>query len=87
MNIARHSESPNVRVHLAGTARGVRLSLRDYGLGFDVQAVRNHQRSLGIVSMEERVRLAGGELTIWSAPGKGARIVVTIPLPGREISP
>lgn len=79
-NIAKHSESPRVEIRLLGTVRGLRLSIRDFGVGFDVQSARNHRRSLGILSMEERVRLVGGKLTIWSFPRKGTWIRATVPL-------
>jgi signal transduction histidine kinase len=79
-NISKHSQSPKVAIRLAGTGRGLRLSIRDYGVGFDVHAARNHRTSLGIVSMEERVRMVEGTLSIWSFPRRGTRIRVTIPV-------
>jgi signal transduction histidine kinase len=58
----------------------VLLSISDTGVGFDREAIRG-KRGLGIISMEERVRLVVGELIIRSKPGDGVRVVVEVPLP------
>jgi PAS domain S-box-containing protein len=79
-NVARHSRSARVAIRLVGSLRALRLSIRDYGVGFDVQEARNHRRTLGIVSMEERVRMSGGHFSIWSSSERGTRIRVTVPL-------
>jgi signal transduction histidine kinase len=55
------------------------LAVEDDGLGFDPAALKG-RRSLGHASMRERVRLAGGELDIESAPGHGTTVVAWIPL-------
>ncbi|HXV62021.1 MAG TPA: PAS domain S-box protein [Vicinamibacteria bacterium] len=78
-NIAKHSQSTKVEIRLVGSKRQTRLSIRDHGVGFDVEEVRNHRRTLGIVSMEERVRMVGGQLSVRSSPRKGTRISVTVP--------
>jgi len=56
----------------------VRLGIRDNGVGFDPQ-VKKHA-SYGMTSMEERVNELGGALNIASAPGKGTRIEIRVPL-------
>jgi signal transduction histidine kinase len=45
----------------------------DNGKGFDAEEVRSNP-GLGIVSMEERTKQAGGKLTIDSVPGVGTRL-------------
>lgn len=59
-------------------AAGVQLRVTDDGCGFDVEGGSNG--GLGLMSMEERVRLMGGDLTIDSDPGGGTRVSVHIPL-------
>jgi PAS domain S-box-containing protein len=81
-NIAKHSRAPSATVTLAGTADAIQLSVTDSGIGFDPGEVKGKGR-LGIVSMEERVRLVGGSIMIESAPEKGTRIKVDVPLPRR----
>lgn len=76
-NVVKHSGAPDARVELLGSEGGVRLRITDSGIGFDPKARRN---GLGLVSMEERLRLVGGEMTIDSRPQAGTRIDVEVPL-------
>jgi len=85
-NVARHSSSPSVTVSLAGSRNRIRLSITDLGVGFDRLSVRG-RRGLGLISMEERVRLVQGRFAVHSQPGQGARIDVRIPLPGKAATP
>jgi len=79
-NVVKHSGAADARVELIGEGDGggVRLRISDSGVGFDPEVCRN---GLGLVSMEERLRLVGGEITIDSRPNEGARIDVRVPLP------
>ena len=57
------------------------LNMRDDGKGFDAEAARRAALSgkiLGLLGMQERVRLAGGEIVMDSAPGKGTEVRVTL---------
>ncbi len=76
-NVARHSRSPRATLRLIWGARAVRLSVLDYGEGFDVKKKTGRVDTLGLISMEERAHLIGGTLTIQSAPGKGTVIRAT----------
>jgi signal transduction histidine kinase len=78
-NVARHARAETVRVDLAGANGGLELRISDNGGGFDRRAVRG-KGGLGLVSMEERARLAGGTLKIDSAVGRGTTLTVKVPL-------
>jgi len=80
-NARKYSGSSNVEVGVRRTADTVELHVADHGCGFDPQAAG--RQGFGLVGMNERVRLAGGECRIESAPGTGARIDVRLPLAGR----
>jgi PAS domain S-box-containing protein len=80
-NVARHSGHTRASVTLIGRQDSLVLSISDRGVGFDPSLVKG-KKGLGIVSMEERVRLAGGTISIKSRPGDGARVDVQIPLIG-----
>jgi signal transduction histidine kinase len=82
-NVAKHSGSSRVTVSLAGVQHGVRLSITDFGAGFDPESVKS-TGGLGLISMQERVRMMQGSITVASRPGRGTRIEVRIPLPGGE---
>jgi len=78
-NAAKHSNAGKVRVILTRSARALRLVVTDDGVGFDRDdPVR--RGGLGLRSMEERVRLVGGELELISRRGSGTTLTVTVPL-------
>jgi signal transduction histidine kinase len=79
-NIAKHARATGVQVSLKRTGREIFLTVEDAGDGFDLDQARR-EGGLGLVSMEERIRLAGGKFTIHSQPGKGTRIEAQAPLP------
>ncbi len=57
----------------------VSLEIEDVGNGFNLEEVRG-KGGLGLVSMDERVRLVSGTFSIQSKPGEGTLVSVTIPL-------
>jgi len=79
-NVVKHSGARRARVSLVSATDRIVLSISDSGVGFDRESVRN-KKGLGIISMEERVRLVVGNLNIRSKPGDGTRVVVEVPLP------
>jgi signal transduction histidine kinase len=81
-NVARHSSSPSVTVSLTATRGSIRLSITDLGVGFDPLSVKS-RGGLGLISMEERVRLVRGHFAVHSQPGRGVRIEVRVPLPAK----
>jgi PAS domain S-box-containing protein len=78
-NVKKHSGSSRAEVRLEGTDDAIHLSLFDRGVGFDRRAPSTHV-GLGMRSMEERLRLLGGRFEVQSAPMKGTRIDVWVPL-------
>jgi two-component system, chemotaxis family, CheB/CheR fusion protein len=77
-NVAKHAGKTHVKVVLAGTERGLQLKVMDFGIGFDQEA-DVPALGLGMISMQERARLAGGKLQVQSALGKGTTVTVDIP--------
>jgi len=84
-NARRYSGTGELSVALAGKTNEIRLTVRDRGTGFDLEQVRR-TGGLGLVSMEERAHLVGGELSIHSRPGAGTTIQATVPLSAVEVS-
>ena len=79
-NIGKHAASSSmVRVLLSGRPQGVILRIEDNGEGFNVEDA-NKKGGLGLISIEERVRLVNGSLSIRSAPGSGSTLEVVVPL-------
>ena len=80
-NIRKHARAKRAEVKLVGTENEILLVVEDSGTGFDPKEVRRNG-GLGLVSMEERVRSVGGNLSISSKPDEGTRIEVRCPLEG-----
>ncbi len=77
-NAGKYSCAKVVKVELHWTPGHLSLCVADDGIGFDPAV--GVEAGLGLISMQERLRLVGGELTITSAPGKGTRIEAHAPL-------
>ena len=77
-NLKKHSGTKKAQLSLRHIGDKLFLSLCDEGMGFDTN--RMEKPGLGILSMQGRARLLGGEFEIHSKPGEGTRIEVWVPL-------
>jgi PAS domain S-box-containing protein len=77
-NVAKHADASQVWVGLRGRAEMVSLWVEDNGQGFDEEA--RLSAGLGLLGMQERIELLGGQLKIESQPGQGTRLTAHIPL-------
>ena len=78
-NAVRHSQVRRFDVHLRGTGDAVDLTVRDEGVGFDVDEA-NRGVGLGLTSMKERLKLVGGDLFIESRSTRGTSVRAHAPL-------
>jgi len=76
-NVAQHSGATEVRVRLAGDGGALRFELEDNGAGFSLDGEDRHE-GLGLISMQERIHLAGGNFFLESRPGEGTVLRVTV---------
>lgn len=85
-NAVRHSDATSIHVRLITKPGFVSLAIIDNGKGFDTGARPrgDARRGVGLLSVKERVELAGGTVNIESAVGRGTRLYVVIPLTGDE---
>jgi two-component system sensor histidine kinase UhpB len=82
-NIARHAQAKKIAVHLRVDDEHLKLTVQDDGCGFDQEDVRRrpaNRSSLGLLSMNERAALAGGQFEIETANGFGTRVTALFPL-------
>lgn len=77
-NALKYSGVGQFSVDISGTADEIQLVVRDAGVGFDVEEVRDN-RGLGLVSMQERVHLVHGKFSVESQPGRGTKVIVIVP--------
>jgi len=80
VNVAKHAGASRVDVRIERTDAGVILEVADDGAGFVLDAPRKTS-SLGLMGLRERARLLQGTVEIDTAPGRGTRIRVAIPVP------
>jgi len=64
---------------LWGTSDEIHLTVKDSGAGFDHEAAKE-SRGVGLITMEERVKLLKGTLSINSQPKRGTTIHAQVPL-------
>jgi PAS domain S-box-containing protein len=77
-NSAKHSGARRFEVQLSVTSDEIQLTVKDSGAGFDREAARQ-SRGLGLVSMEERLKLLKGTLSIESRPQRGTTVRARVP--------
>jgi signal transduction histidine kinase len=82
-NAVQHSGARNLWVRLKSSADRLTVSIRDDGVGFDVDNARAHAidaGGIGLSSMRERAVMSGGHFDIQSSIGQGTRIRASFPL-------
>jgi PAS domain S-box-containing protein len=77
-NVVKHSGVAEVEVELLGHDDRIDLCISDSGAGFNPESAQRTS-GLGLISMQERLRLVGGHLSVESEPSHGTRIRVRIP--------
>lgn len=83
-NARKHAGGANIFVQVQQQSSTLIATVRDEGPGFDVAQVNSNyaeRGSLGLLNMRERARLIEGTLQIESAPGRGTRVTLRVPLP------
>jgi signal transduction histidine kinase len=78
-NIARHSGADKVWIKLVIKEDQILMSIKDNGRGFDKQ-IADKKKTLGILGMEERALMMGGNCAIGSIPKTGTTVTVTVPI-------
>lgn len=82
-NSVAHSGVKHIEVQLWEHANEIHLVVKDSGRGFDIE-VAKQGKGLGLTSMQERVRLVNGTMTVQSKPMHGTTIRVSIPVAEEE---
>jgi signal transduction histidine kinase len=85
-NARKYAEAPRVEIRLQALREARRVSIRDWGKGFDAQEVLASSAAppaqslhMGLIGIRERARLWGGQCAIRSKRGRGTTIEVTLP--------
>lgn len=81
-NTLRHAKADKMEIRIFKRFDAVRVTLKDNGVGFELDEAK--QASYGLSNMQERIREIGGSIQFITAPGKGTRIEITVPLLATE---
>ncbi len=81
-NVARHAAATTAAVRLAAEGDALLVTVADNGCGFVADDL-DKVPGLGVAGMRERATLIGADLAVLSLPGKGTRVVLTVPLTDR----
>jgi signal transduction histidine kinase len=80
VNALRHSEATSIEAEVEYLHRRLRVVVRDNGCGIDPQAVRSGRKAhWGLLGMRERAEGVGAQLRIWSRPGAGTEVEISVP--------
>jgi len=78
-NVEKHSKARCIWVRMDFRPAMIVAIIEDDGIGFDAQAARSME-SFGLMGMRERVELLNGEVSVRSEKGKGAKVMVRVPV-------
>lgn len=78
-NIARHSNATHVVVSLEETKDSIVLSVTDNGRGFEPASRESEPTGMGLLGMQERLKLLGGWILINSKIDEGTRLIANVP--------
>ncbi|MBN1484007.1 MAG: ATP-binding protein [Chloroflexia bacterium] len=85
-NVSKHAHAPHARVALELEGHQIVAIVEDDGVGFNIEEMeqdrrQGQRRMMGIANMRQRVEtLLKGQLIIESTPGRGTRVIATIPM-------
>jgi signal transduction histidine kinase/ActR/RegA family two-component response regulator len=79
-NVARYAEVKEVDIAISVDGASLYVRVEDHGQGFDLDILKDSERSFGLVGIRERTYLLGGKFEILSKPGEGTRIVAIFPI-------
>jgi signal transduction histidine kinase len=79
-NALRHSKASSIEAEVEYSPRSLRVVVRDNGCGIDPQMLRAERNThWGLVGMRERAGSIGAQLRIWSRPGAGTEVEISVP--------
>jgi signal transduction histidine kinase len=78
-NVLKHAEAAQIIISLKLTDKTIGLSIEDNGKGFDLEKIK-FKKGVGLSNIESRAHLFNGKVTIITAPKKGCKLFIEIPI-------
>ncbi|MBN2462934.1 MAG: PAS domain S-box protein [Dehalococcoidia bacterium] len=82
-NVRKHAQASEVKITVKRDSHNINMTIKDNGKGFFTSRLTGdlaREGKLGVLGMEERARLIGGDLKIKSEPGKGTTVLASAPI-------
>ncbi|MFZ7944654.1 MULTISPECIES: sensor histidine kinase [Bacillaceae] len=79
-NIAKYADTSNVKMNFVWNIHDLKISIHDFGRGFQLLEQEDAYHSPGLAAMKERMLLTGGHCTISSKIGEGTSIELSLPI-------
>jgi signal transduction histidine kinase len=82
-NVRKHAQATKVVTTVEMSDSAIQMMIQDDGIGFMPPTLADHPATaskLGLIGMHERARLLSGNLRIDSAPGRGTRVIINVPI-------
>lgn len=79
-NIAKYADTSNVKMDLTWSNSELKITIFDFGRGFQKEDLEKNPYALGIATMKERMLLTGGQCEISSKIGEGTSIEISLPI-------
>jgi two-component system sensor histidine kinase DegS len=79
-NVKQHAHATHAQVTVEASDDSIQITVEDDGAGFNVEDAKlRDSKKMGLATMRQRVDMFGGQLNIESTPGRGSRIITTLP--------
>jgi signal transduction histidine kinase len=82
-NVRKHARARRVDIRCQQLGRTVEFVIEDDGVGFHAEPSALRGDHYGLSVMRERAEAVGGTLTIESAPARGTKVIITVPIEGK----
>ena len=79
-NTLKHAKAHKFRLELVREGNVVRLATADNGVGFTEEVKLKKETGLGLLNLQSRTEMMGGELFRQSTPGQGTKYIIEIPV-------
>lgn len=81
-NTIKHANAQNLDIMISCTESELRIVVQDDGIGFEE---KEGPSGIGLMNMRHRIKVLGGKIEWVSAPGKGTRVTIEMPLQQQSI--
>lgn len=83
-NVVQHAQAPSAEVEIIAEPAAVTVMVTDQGRGFDPASVAGDRLGLR-ASIRDRIAAVGGTSRVWSSPGAGTSVMLTVPARQRAV--